>query len=40
MQNVTKYIMILVLGIFVGAAITLERAVRADRQTKQAATSP
>ncbi len=40
MQNATKYIMILVLGIFVGAAVTLERAVRADRQTKQAATSP
>lgn len=40
MQNTTKYIMILVLGIFVGAAITMERAVRADRQNQQAAGSP
>lgn len=39
MQNVTKYIMILTLGIFVGVAVTLERAVRADRQTQQKATS-
>lgn len=39
MQNVTKYIMILALGIFVGVAVTLERAVRADRQTQQKATS-
>lgn len=39
MQNVTKYIMILTLGIFLGVAVTLERAVRADRQTQQKATS-
>ncbi len=40
MKNATKYIMILALGIFVGAAVTLERAVRADRNSDQAATSP
>lgn len=40
MQNTTKYIMVLVLGIFVGAAVTMERAVRADRQNQQAAASP
>jgi carboxyl-terminal processing protease len=40
MQNATRYILILVLGIFVGSAITLERAVRADRQTQQEAVAP
>ena len=40
MQNTTKYIMILILGIFVGDAVTMERAVRAERQNQQAATSP
>ncbi|MFV1998116.1 MAG: S41 family peptidase [Acidiferrobacterales bacterium] len=40
MQNATKYIMILVLGIFVGAAVTMERAVRADRQKQQTTGSP
>lgn len=40
MQNATKYIMILALGIFVGAAVTLERAVHAERQTGQSASSP
>ena len=36
MQNATRYVLILVLGIFVGSAITLERAVRADRQDQEA----
>ena len=36
MQNATRYILILVLGIFVGSAITLERAVRAERQSQEA----
>jgi len=40
MQNATKYIMILILGIFVGAAVTMERAVRADRQKQQTTGSP
>jgi carboxyl-terminal processing protease len=40
MKNATKYIMILALGIFVGAAVTLERAVRADRQNQQATGTP
>ncbi|KPK50203.1 MAG: peptidase S41 [Thiotrichales bacterium SG8_50] len=38
MQNATRYILILVLGIFVGSAITLERAVRAERQGQEAMT--
>ncbi len=40
MQNATKYFLILVLGIFMGTAITLERAVRAERQTPQTTGSP
>lgn len=36
MQNATRYLLILVLGIFVGSAITLERAVRAERQSQEA----
>lgn len=36
MQNATRYILLLVLGIFIGSAVTLERAVRADRQTQEA----
>ena len=40
MQNATRYILILVLGIFVGSAITLERAVRADRQNQEVTVAP
>jgi carboxyl-terminal processing protease len=36
MQNATRYILLLVLGIFIGSAVTLERAVRADRQNQEA----
>lgn len=40
MKNATKYLLILALGIFVGAAVTLERAVRAERQTQKTTGSP
>ena len=40
MQNATRYLLILVLGIFVGSAITLERAVRADRQNQEVTVAP
>jgi carboxyl-terminal processing protease len=41
MTNLTRYVLILVLGIFVGAAVTLDHAVRADRKnTVQEALAP
>ncbi len=40
-KHLARYILILVLGIFVGAGVTIERAVQAEREaTKQAQTLP
>ena len=41
MKHATRYILILLLGVFVGAGVTLERAVQADRESnKQGASLP
>jgi len=41
MKDATRYLLILLLGVFVGAGITLERAVQADRENRnEAAASP
>jgi carboxyl-terminal processing protease len=41
MKHATRYILILLLGVFVGAGVTLERAVQADRESnKQEASLP
>ncbi|MEJ2107056.1 MAG: S41 family peptidase [Acidiferrobacteraceae bacterium] len=40
MRNTTRYVLILLLGVFIGAAVTVEHAVRAEKPTVQDALAP
>lgn len=40
MRNTTRYVLILMLGVFIGAAVTVEHAVRAEKPTVQDTLAP